>query len=300
MPVPGRVLPMSLEVLRQFMVQAGGVATSAQLREAFTRRTIERAVDDKVVERLERGRYAVAELGEARAQAHRLDGVLALTSAALEWGWAVKTVPERPWVAVAPGRNISPARRDGVELTWRRLGAHDVSFGRHTSALRTVTDCAADLPFDDALAVADSALRSRLVQPADLLAAARDHPRRGRARVSLVARHASSRAANPFESTLRALAIQAAPGVDWRPQPPVPISGFTLHPDVGCEELRIALEADSFEFHGRRSALVADCWRYDELVVADWRVLRFAWEHAMFQQEWVMRTIAGLVAGRAA
>jgi very-short-patch-repair endonuclease len=291
---------MSVAVLRQFMVQAGGVATSSQLREVFTRRTIERALEEKVLERVERGRYAMAEVGEARAQAHRLDGVLALTSAALEWGWAVKTVPERPWVAVAPGRNISPARRDGVELTWRRLAADDLAFGRHTSALRTVTDCAAELPFDDALAVADSALRSRLVQPGDLLAAAQDHPCRGRARVSRVAHHASPLAANPFESTLRALAIQAAPGVDWRPQPPVPIAGFRLHPDVGCEELRIALEADSFEFHGRRNALVADCWRYDELVVADWRVLRFAWEHVMLQQEWVMRTIAALVASRAA
>jgi len=102
--------------------------------------------------------------------AHRLGGVLALTSAALEWGWAVKTVPEQPIVAVAPSRNIAPARREGVSVTWRSLTQRDIAFGRHTSAVRTVTDCACELPFDEALAVADSALRSRLVTGRELCA----------------------------------------------------------------------------------------------------------------------------------
>jgi len=46
--------------------------------------------------------------------------------------------------------------------------------------------------------------------------------------------------------------------------------------------------------------LTADCWRYDELTVAGWLVLRFAWEQVMFQQDWVARMVAGAVEQRLA
>jgi hypothetical protein len=291
---------MSRAVLQEFMVRAGGVATTQQLHQVFTRRTLERAVREGLLIRVERGRYAVPELDDARHHAHRLGGVLALTSAALEWGWAVKTVPERPWVAVDPGRNISPDRRKGAQVTWRRLAPGDVAVGRHTAAIRTVVDCAAELPFDESLAVADSALRSGLVSRAQLEAAAREHPQRGRARVRRVVDLASPLSANPFESVLRAAAVEAAATIPWVPQLAVSVAGRLLHPDVACVELRIALEADSFEFHGARRALVSDCWRYDELTVAGWLVLRFAWEQVMFEYDWVVRMIAGAVARRLA
>jgi len=291
---------MSRAVLHEFMVQAGGIATTQQLRHVFTRRTIERAVREGMLTRVERGRFALPQLDDGRRHAHRLGGVLALTSAALQWGWPVKTVPEQPWVAVDPGRNISPARREGVQVTWRRLTPADVAVGLHTSATRTVLDCAAELPFDEALAVADSALRSRVVSRADLQAAAHEHPPRGRARVRRVVGLASPLAANPFESVLRAAAVDAAAALAWVPQLAVPAAGRVLHPDVACADLRIALEADSFEFHGRRSALVTDCWRYNQLTVAGWLVLRFAWEQVMFEYDWVVRIIAAAVAQRLA
>jgi len=56
-------------------------------------------------------------------------------------------------------------------------------------------------------------------------------------------------------------------------------------------------EADSFEHHGHRSALVADCRRYNELVVRGWLVLRFAWEHVMFDPDWVESTLRASIAG---
>jgi hypothetical protein len=291
---------MSRAVLQEFMVQAGGIATTQQLQQVFTRRTLERAVNEGLVIRVERGRYAVPQLDDARHHAHRLGGVLALTSAALEWGWPVKAVPARPWVAVDPSRNISPGRREGAQVTWRRLAPADLAVGPHTAAIRTVLDCAAELPFDESLAVADSALRSGLVSRAELEAAAQEHPRRGRARVRRVVDLASPLAANPFESVLRAAAVEAAPTIAWVPQLVLPVAGRQLHPDVACSDLRIALEADSFEFHGERRALVADCWRYDELTVAGWLVLRFAWEQVMFEYDWVVRMIAGAVAQRRA
>lgn len=61
---------------------------------------------------------------------------------------------------------------------------------------------------------------------------------------------------------------------------------------------QIALEADSFEFHGSRQAMDRDCRRYDELVRTGWLVLRFSWEQVMSDQEWVADTVEETVALR--
>lgn len=67
-------------------------------------------------------------------------------------------------------------------------------------------------------------------------------------------------------------------------------------PDLVDEDLRIVIEADSFEWHGDRAALRRDARRYDLLVVDGWIVLRFAWEDVMSDQEFVQRIMAGAVA----
>jgi hypothetical protein len=162
-----------------------------------------------------------------------------------------------------------------------------------------VLDCALALPFDEALAVADSALRSGLVTSAELDEAVAHHHRRGAERVRRVVRLASPASANPVESALRGLAIEAV-DLPWTPQLPVVVAGKTLHPDVGLREQRIVLEAEGYEFHGGRQAFAADCWRYNELTIDDWLVLRFAWEHVMFAQSWVQASVAGAVELRAA
>jgi hypothetical protein len=79
-----------------------------------------------------------------------------------------------------------------------------------TSPIRTVVDCARVLPFDQALAVADSALRSGDVEPQQLREATVSSPRTGRSRAVRVTAAADGRAANPFESVLRALAGDVA------------------------------------------------------------------------------------------
>lgn len=45
---------------------------------------------------------------------------------------------------------------------------------------------------------------------------------------------------------------------------------MTLHPDLADLEARVILEADSWEFHTCREALVRDCWRYNEFVAEQW------------------------------
>ncbi len=68
--------------------------------------------------------------------------------------------------------------------------------------------------------------------------------------------------------------------------------------DLGDPERRIALEADSFEWHGGRVALDRDCRRYDELVRSGWLVLRFSWEQVMFDRGWVADVVRDAVAQR--
>jgi very-short-patch-repair endonuclease len=60
--------------------------------------------------------------------------------------------------------------------------------------------------------------------------------------------------------------------------------------------LRIALEADSFEWRGDPAALKRDARRYNLLVVDGWIVLRFAWEDVMFDPEYVRAVLCSVVA----
>src|SRR3546814_8170256 len=94
--------------------------------------------------------------------------------------------------------------------------AAEEASARITSVPRTVIDCARALPFDAALAVADSALRQGKVTRTQLHAAAEASPRSGRSKAVRVAREADRRAANPFESVLRAIALDR--GVRREPQ----------------------------------------------------------------------------------
>ena len=197
-------------------------------------------------------------------------------------------------MTVVRNRSISMGDQKSVHVSWRRLDEVDVVDGWVTGPLRTLLDCAATLPFDEALAVADSALRAGDVTVAELRRAADAHPARGRARVQRVARHATAEAANPFESILRAICLDV-PYLCVTPQVEVTDDAFFARVDLADLRLRIVVEADSFAFHGAREQLRHDCWRYDELVARGWVVLRFAWEQVMFAPEWVRSVLVKVV-----
>lgn len=181
---------------------------------------------------------------------------------------------------------VEDRRRDG------RLRGTPTS-GLATSPLATVLLCAQDLPFADALSVADSALRHGDITREDLLAAART-PRQRR-----IAEYADSRAANPFESTLRALAIEEGLGVI--PQYEIHARGLVVHPDLVDPIAGVVIEAESWEFHAsQKAAFDADCERYTALVVTGWRVLRFTWRQVMHDPTYVRACLRELYAGIAA
>lgn len=108
---------------------------------------------------------------------------------------------------------------------------------------------------------------------------------------------ADGRAANPFESSLRAICLDV-PGLDVVPQVDVRAPHWLGRPDLVDERLELALEADSFAWHGDRAALHRDANRYNAFVAAGWAVLRFSWEEVLLHPERVRSTLEAAVARR--
>ena len=262
----------------------GGVATLRELRAHHAVRLIRRAVSEGAVTRVAKNRYV---LPSAQAQfqvAQSRSAVLSHLSAAVHHGWKVKTVPSETWLTVRRKRHLRPAQLVGVRPSWAELGPTDAQHGV-TTPLRTVLDCARVLPFDEGLAVADSALRAHDIGRQELVDSAAQLRGTGARAARLVAAHASGRAANPFESVLRALTIEE--GFDLTPQLEVAEAGLFAFVDLGDEELRLAAEAEGFEHHGTRKGLRKDCRRHTEFAIFGWSSLRFSFEDVMYEQAWV-------------
>jgi very-short-patch-repair endonuclease len=270
----------------------GGVARRAALLRVVDRSELEGAVAAGEVLRDSRGLYALPGADESARVAARLGGVLSLTSAALAHGWAVKTVPDLPHVTVSRGRKVDPDQRS-AHVHRGELRPDQVDDGR-TSVETTLEQCLRRLPYDEALAVADSARREG-VGDATFERIAERVKGPGAPQVRRACHHSTALAANPFESVLRAIA-EDVPGLELRPQVVISDGDFTVRPDLVDERLRVVAEADSFEWHGKRSALASDCRRYNMLVIHGWTVLRFCYEDVMFHPEEVRRVLVAAVA----
>ena len=273
----------------------GGVATRERLVELTSRAEVDAAVGSGTVTVLARGRYASGGVGVARREAHRLTGTVGLLSAALHHGWPVKTEPAAPQVIVPRGRKLTATQRQGVEARWLDLGPDDVVDGV-TSVDRTLVDCGRFLPGDEGLCVFDSALRTGYSHRA-LVALMRDVRGPGARRMRRLAARATAKAANPFETCTRWIADEV-PGLSVRPQVPLYADSFLGRPDLVDVDLRIIVEADSFEWHGGRAELARDARRYNRMVVHGWLVLRFAWEDVMFDPDYVREVLVAAVAER--
>lgn len=277
--------------VHEALERLGGIADRRALLAVCSRRALDAAVRDGSLVQMGRSRYALLAADEARVAAARVGGVVSHLSAALAHGWKVKAPPMTPYVTVRRTRGrIDP---HGVVLNWGSLTSAELAAGL-TDPVRTVIDCARALPFDDALAVADSALRSGMVHRAELIAAATASPRTGRSAALRVTRAASGKAANPFESVLRAIALRV-PGLHVVPQGLV---GDIGHADLTDASLRIVIEAESFEFHALPEAFRYDVRRYTAMTRAGWVVVRFVWEDVMHRPEYVEAVLADLVALR--
>lgn len=276
----------------------GGVAAYKDLVAATSRRDLELALRDASVVRLSRGRYALPTGSAARRAAHELSAVAVGLSAAAHHGLLLKWQPKRPHLVVPRGRRVPAAAQQANDVSWRRIPGAAVQDGWVLRPAFTVVDCASRLPFDEALAVADCALRFGTVSWEGLEQAQATWPRGRSLRVSQVLAAADAQAQGPFESVLRAIALDV-PGLRVVTQHRIDVEGgFLARVDLADLRLRMVLEADSFEFHGLPELMDKDCRRYDELVVDGWLVLRFSWSQVMTKDEWVRSVLERGVAVR--
>ncbi|GAB3597711.1 hypothetical protein GCM10027446_26280 [Angustibacter peucedani] len=222
----------------------------------------------------------------------RLAGVLSHESAAAHWGIDLPSRTQDVHVTVPRGRSHQKA--EGAHLHWADLAPSDVR-GLATSPLRTVLDLARTRPVGTGLAAADSAVRQRLVLPADLRAAADLLRGRGCGRARRVAQWVDPRAESPLESATRAVVLGA--GIKgFEPQVEVfHDDAFVARLDLGDRRRKLGVESDGFAFHSARSALTNDCRRHTALVLAGWRVVRFTWEQVVLDPDAVAEAVRRLV-----
>lgn len=206
----------------------GGVATRGSLIAASDRVRVDRAIEAGDIVVLARGRYALPEVDASRAAAHRLSAAVSWRSAAQLHGWELLQTPDRPDVTVPMNRKLTAKQRAGVAIHRGILHDSEIDEGVTTRS-RTLADCLRNLPFSEALAVADSALRHGF-SPRLLTGLATGARGPGSAQMRRVAVLASKDKANPFESGLHAIAAEV-PGLDVRPQVPIYEPGFLGRPD---------------------------------------------------------------------
>jgi len=281
------------------LTRLGGCASWGELVREVADSDVRRARRAGAVVRTRRGRYALPTAAQHRREAHRLTGVLSHLSAAIAHGWPVKTQPDQLWVTVRRTRHLAASDRQRISARWRDLDEPQRRAGV-TSPLRTVLELRSRPPLRRGAVDADSALRHGDVSRAELVAAARHRRGPGSARVRRVADLADHRSANPFESVLRAIALEF-PELVLVPQLRIWDTGLWATVDLGDESLRLVLEAEGFAHHRSRKDLVRDARRYTELTVWGWAILRFSWEDVMLHPErvrWAIVAWLGQRAGR--
>ena len=283
-----------MEPVEQVLARRGGWATASELAGVVTRHAVAKAVARGDVQRIALGIYALPGLPADTVAVLAYDGVLSHVSAAAASGLPLLVLPEKPHLILPPHRRPRPGPPAVVH--WADVSSSERQ-DRITYLPRTVVDCCRILPFAEALAVADAALATQNLALEELLAEASAMRGAGCPNARRVAAAATPLSGSFLESMLRALLIDA--GVEgFEPQVLVSRDGFHARVDLGHRLARLALEAEGFEFHGSRRDFAADCYRYDELNMAGWLVLRFTYEQIIGDPAWVVATVRAALAQR--
>lgn len=274
--------------------ELGGACSRRTLLERCDRTAIGRALTDGVLLRDARGRYSLPDCHRGVRIANSVGGVLSHRSAAAYHGWEQKNERGLPEVTVPRTRRIHRNLRTILIPHWSALHDDDV-VGCVTTKRRTLVDCFRNLPYDEALSIADSALRAGDVTQQDLLEIAATTRGCGRRRIICVAEDATDKSANPLESVVRAWG-NIVPGLSAVSQLPVETDdGRTLHPDLGSPELGVLIETEGYESHGTPQAHDQDCRRFNIFVLLGWTLLRFSWRQVTFEPETVHQALCDLV-----
>jgi hypothetical protein len=258
---------------------------------------VDNALADRLLLRDARGRYSLPDAHHGVRVANSIGGVLSHRSAAAYWGWEQKKERELPEVTVPRNKRVSRERRKVLIPHWSALSDGDVAEGQNcvTSKRRTLVDCFRNLPYDEALAIGDSAVRTGDFTREEVHEIAESTKGCGRRRIICVAEDVSEKAANALESVVRAI-TNLVPGLKTTPQMPLEANEtLTLHPDLGDPDLGVLVEAEGFANHGTREGHDSDCVRYNILTLMRWLLVRFTWWQVMSDPVYIFDTLVGLV-----
>lgn len=241
---------------------------------------------------VDRWRAALLAVGGRAAISH--------TTAAKAFGWDLLHPDEQIHVTVA--RDRSRVTVPGVTVHRRVLRPDSLTHRQPlvlTDPVGTVLDLAAWLPFRDAVVAADAALRCHDVRHGELVAALvrrrhwGHHPR-----IRDVVSACDARSGSMPETVARLAFAQAG-----LPTPATQLqirdeSGTLIAvADFGWEDQRVVVEIDGVAYHSDPTAFRRDRARQNDLVTADWRVLRFTASDALNFPDRVADQVARVLAG---
>jgi hypothetical protein len=161
-----------------------------------------------------------------------------------------------------------------------------------TTPLRTVTDLGRTLPLPEAVGVADSARRQRLVRLPALRGAAATARGAGCGPLIRCIALADPRSGSLLESYTRVLLVLAGHGPE-QTQYVVrrPDGGFIARVDFAWPSRRVLVEVDGFAYHADRVSYRNDRRRQNALEIAGWLVLRLTWEDVLGRPDEVVRVV---------
>lgn len=265
------------DALVEFVRQRGGAVHTRSARAAgFTPHAMAAAVRDGRIDRVRRSWLIHPECTPPRRAAAARGGRLTCVSAAAEKGlWAPAADDIHIWV---------PSTASRVDATHARLhrGTGPVPLANidpDEHILNVLFHVASCLPRADALAVWESALRHRVVEP-DILA----HVVWRSPRASEIARVAGALSDSGLESHFCALLTAAA--IIVRQQ--VRIDGHRVDGLIGE---RLVVQLDGFAFHSTPADRRRDLEQDARLVLRGYAVLRFDDAQVMFDPDAVLDRI---------
>jgi len=276
--------------LRDLFEQAPDkVLTVAELRPHASPGQLAWLVGQGAIEYDGQGTYRLKNVPLEYAIAKRLRGVLSHRSAAVYWRLQLIEAVTTPEITVDRQRKRANTP-DGVRVYFRHLRA-DERVGGVTTIVRTILDCARVLDVPATLAMADAAVRTGDADLGELAEAASRLRGPGSARVRRLMGWIDSRSASVLESVARGVLLDG--GITgFEPQFPVKIStGRVLHADLGHEEARLLIEADSMLAHTGDARVVQDALRCTEFAAAGYTLLRFTWPNVMSRRPWVVEMV---------
>jgi hypothetical protein len=222
---------------------------------------------DRLPQELDAERFAIAVYGPRVALSH--------TTAADLYGLPV---PRGRAVHITVPRNVKRAPHEGITVHRRQLSVEECPLVQGmpmTSMARTLIDSSLCLSLDDAVALADAAMRERKIELTELLAAGRRlqrHPELPRINDFLT--YVDPRSGSVPESRVR-VALRRA-GL------PVPITQYEVfhgrrliaRVDFAWPYAKLILEVDGWRYHSDDAAFLHDRVTQNQLVQLGWRVLR--------------------------